>query len=1179
MSLADMIAITRLVYAKRTADTSHSAEATALSNAIAQIASSHLKSNETPPSVKVLAASITLVTSLLFDDRGVDGHLQMSLFEAFEKQGGLGVLWSSITQVLDAAESATSQPGSDRDDASRTHVADNMVALRSSMSICRALASVKAFESSQGFDRDPAQTIRPNERVTRLQHDIAPLANRAWDASWLVEAPIQVVKSVTQTFMAIMESPPAETSSDPGTEDAVRVVPIAQPRPAEADPSRVTQLVDMGFSRGAAEYALIRARNNVAAAADMILSMPHVFLTMDDALGDFGGDNPAPEASNEAAPGSEVAQPGDNAPSEPQINASEGDQAEPGPVNAGESSTDTVQEPVASDSNPETDQAASEPLSTTQEQTDISMEPEASDDKMEVDAPASLADIHTALDGMREKYRPNMATRALEILDAAEDLVFDLLPAFPKKDDGLLFLLQQTLPWTSDDSGSEATANASDEQKLSARLRMLSVFLRASPAITLNDELRQLAQDCLQRLTSRALSQPPWTPSFLFFVESVMVLSDQISEVKLGDESKTIVTSLHLDSTTSAELSNLCASVLDKDDSPRDIVIAALRVLVILTRRSPPSPQILTAALHPFQKPSAKISGCAPYVAMICRHGMENSTVLQEVMQMEITQWLSPARNKVSDIGHFVRQLRQVAARDPATFLKAASAECTLVDPTPPQSIYHIRAKEETDRQADEATKMDVETGHVGAGDELISLLLADLGKSVLVSTPEPGTQKATNNVSYAGLLLSILTELVGSYMQGKQGFIAAIGRNGLHSVTKARNHLNAVVGDLVCCVSLSTDLNGSADSKDSALGSKGRQLLSKWSTSLLVALCADVVPSQESKSSSESMTSIRRQTLDAIAKALKDPGTGDLSDRYGRLWAISELLYRLLLSRPTIGPPRPGDDSALVMAKMMLEKGFVGLLTNAAGDIDLNFPDVKTVLVSVLKTLEYLTKISIKWGKAEKPNGESSQTQARAETPSLDDDDDSILESDDEDMMDQDGPGPDLYRNSALGLMGGELREHELDEEDESDDEEDEDDEMMEVYDDDGYEGTMDEDDVHTVTSTFEDGEEEAMDHDDWTDDGSEDMADGDIPEVILGHDDGIEVEGDEGTWQVSSCSFCGIWPSSEPDGTCRTALPWKTWTRTVLCLAITTWTILIRKKVDISRFQYVIPDMFLRL
>ncbi|KAI8461590.1 hypothetical protein BY996DRAFT_4377127 [Phakopsora pachyrhizi] len=94
-------------------------------------------------------------------------------------------------------------------------------------------------------------------------------------------------------------------------------------------------------------------------------------------------------------------------------------------------------------------------------------------------------------------------------------------------------------------------------------------------------------------------------------------------------------------------------------------------------------------------------------------------------------------------------------------------------------------------------------------------------------------------------------------------------------------------------------------------------------------------------------------------------------------------------------------------IAKIMLEKNFAVMLTNALADVDLNFPSVQQLLNSILWPLEHLTKAVTKIGRAstDQKTGDSIGGAASASSAG------------DEEMAAEDEDAPDLYRNSALGL------------------------------------------------------------------------------------------------------------------------------------------------------------------
>lgn len=374
-------------------------------------------------------------------------------------------------------------------------------------------------------------------------------------------------------------------------------------------------------------------------------------------------------------------------------------------------------------------------------------------------------------------------------------------------------------------------------------------------------------------------------------------------------------------------------------------------------------------------------------------------------------------------------------------------------------------------------------------------------------------TSSSDASYFYICFLLQSLTELLSSYKACKTSFL---------NFTKKRTTAGAT------SLALSTPLGGKRD-KAKQSGSalmffflelvplgflqsreheEMRRLMSisNWAMSTIVALCADVVPiTVDVKEVSSEVVFARKSVLDGITKAIKEatiqilPGRAEegIESRYGRLYSLSDLCYRLLKARPTTtsagaSSARSMDDLSLHMAKTMLERNFVTVLTSALAEVDLNLPMVKSLLDRILKPLEYLTKVAIKMNKAERKNDKR-----KAEQEQYDSDD---LESMDEDEMDEeeeiDEEGgeegreetPDFYRNSSLGMHTGDLENQVSYDDDEDDEDEDEEmDEEMEgvTYSDDDTGDSSDDDDIdeeHIVEVMEED------DEDDESDDGSED-------------------------------------------------------------------------------------------
>ncbi|EPQ27339.1 uncharacterized protein PFL1_06891 [Pseudozyma flocculosa PF-1] len=292
------------------------------------------------------------------------------------------------------------------------------------------------------------------------------------------------------------------------------------------------------------------------------------------------------------------------------------------------------------------------------------------------------------------------------------------------------------------------------------------------------------------------------------------------------------------------------------------------------------------------------------------------------------------------------------------------------------------------------------------------------------------------------------------------------------------------------------------------------RMAQSNWAMSVIVALTADVTIHADLRDVPAELVNVRRIVLDAIAKAIKDASASSepIEVRYGRLFALSELCHRLLIARPNITSGKQTEDLTLHMAKTMLEKNFVTVLTGALADVDLNLPTVKSLLDTILRPLEHLTKVAIKMGKAKDREGKAAVSDdSDADTfassdYSMDEDED----DDDDDDDDQDAPGreetPDFYRNSSLGMHTGEMEtgydDDDMSDDDDDDMEDDEDIDMEEFDSESGSETSSEsdeEDDDPRVVEMMDDDDDDS----DMSDGTGSDIEGMDMPE-----------DGDEEGW-----------------------------------------------------------------
>lgn len=710
--------------------------------------------------------------------------------------------------------------------------------------------------------------FQPLQHWLQVRLQCFPLLQRIWEADWLLAAPPMIIKIATKALLGLMDSS-AETVTTGVTGPSVTAVS----RPATADPTRVEQLVDMGFARGSAELALLRARNNVAAATDMILSMPHLF---------------------EGAVPQREALPADDIPEEPK--------SDPEPAS---------------------------PL-------------------------PSIDDTRSQLDARRAALQASIPERAMSLADVSEDLVYDVLPAFEATSAGLDFLTAKL-----------KAATPERPTELSARLRLLSLFVRSH--VTVTSDPSPLVE-IINALLGHASSRAAWLPSLFLLAETVAITP------VLQDGAVFPPTTALL---------GLCLEVINEPESTRVFAASALRLTTLLTRRSPIDP---TSLISVFASSPTKVSGSEHLLAAIVRHSFEDRDTLVSVMRREIHYWLRTPRNKVVDVTHFLQHIRPVAARDIKLFIEAAQSECELVEPEPPQGVYHVRAKD-----SPVTSTVDPFTDDGTRPLPLMDQLLQELSDVTLMELSEETKLKT-------GLLLSILTEVVGSYIPAKIALLTSLRQCGFHG--KGKSGLTTFISSLVCGSSLS-DLSQASP--------KLTLTVSGWATSLLVALCADITATPSG--SSEHLVSIRKAVLDAVVKVVKDINV-PAHVRYSRLWAIGELIHRLLSAKAA---NLSRMDPSTHIAKLMLEKNYVALLTGAIGEIDMNFPNIRLVLASLLHALDLLyallkktyaksrTKTSIKWGK---------NAASKDEVPPSP----STVSVSDVEMDDEQDPRH-LTRNSVLGM------------------------------------------------------------------------------------------------------------------------------------------------------------------
>lgn len=284
----------------------------------------------------------------------------------------------------------------------------------------------------------------------------------------------------------------------------------------------------------------------------------------------------------------------------------------------------------------------------------------------------------------------------------------------------------------------------------------------------------------------------------------------------------------------------------------------------------------------------------------------------------------------------------------------------------------------------------------------------------------------------YRCFLLHCLAELLQSYTSKKMEFIN-FKRNApvfANTPVKPRSGvLNYLLNDLLCTSSLSSPQDSVAAKKKAATSEQARQVL--------VALVAKTNERPVDRSrdrfdydDDSDLLFVRKWVLDMILRAYKDASlpSEPFDVRYAKLLSLAELMINMMGDKADTSSPRFSDHSTasrshMQLKRLMYEKSFLPALTSSIADIDLTFPGVKRTIKYILRVLQIMTSTGIALSHANLlPSGPQDNAEDEiASASSLSD-----LEDDREET-------PDLYRNSALGMLEA-GREDDFDEDSDED-------------------------------------------------------------------------------------------------------------------------------------------------
>ncbi|KAJ7132750.1 hypothetical protein C8R43DRAFT_929975 [Mycena crocata] len=1088
-------AMVKMFHARRNPDPAQKKQITESSSLIADIMVKHLNLrnfNDKPSIFAYQTIMLGLVTILLIDERTASNTLHTVQVSALYQAGGLDATFDVCRAFTTTIGSIMQFRTEDRSELQKQELVHAYGGLKVALHLIHPLISSKPlFDSGQTLlmtTRDKKDTesgyFEPHNFLVKLRLAALPVLRALWEAPWLISAPLSVSRSIVQTVLELTNGEGEEVKEAPGEGG-----PTGIPRPLGADEGRIRQLTDMGFPRSAAERALARTQNNLNAATDLLLS--HPFPLPPDPV-------PGPETATTAGPDDPV---------EPQSNE------EPIVVDP-ESETNS---PAAS----ETEVVPPEPTGRTTEQ------------------------WQKQLDEAREPLRAGISRQALLLVDEHLSLIFHLHVAFIRPNNS-----QQAVRDLVDDiKDFSPFAYDVQEQPLANRCRLLALVLCESPS-SLSPELRVTLMDSLLALLlSNPVSIDPehpsiprWLAAHLLVTEALFTLADEPRAITLPKEDEPLVSQ---DIPTGPPLTeartivfDFCLRLLAIPDLPNDELLSTLRLFVLLTRDHEAASQFvkrdgLTLVFRRLK--ASAVPGSSSYIATILRHIVEDAGTVQNIMKQAIKRYFAQPRTNVVEAGTYVRNCSAMALRDSQTFINVTESLCQLVSPF--SSSQHLRLKdqssveEKVSAEREVVAEMQVDTSITvplspsnESFEPAVHFLIAELMRSTktdatvtadivpsdsaepvaaistdsgqgsttsqTASAPDPASK---DRYQYSCFIMQCLTELLFSYDSCKLAFLSYSSKKRSQTPSKEMPSkfrtatLHFLLSDLISFETINPQPN--SDGRD-------RITVCNWAMSLLVALCVDTSSTHEVKDVSPELVSVRKVVLEAISRAIKDLSASDsVESRYGRLLALADLCHRLLTVRFNTSARKNQDDTPTHIAKVMLEKNFVATLTTALSEVDLNYPNVRGLVASILRPLEYLTKIAIKMSRTSNRSKDTVEGQKAESVTSMG------SEEDEEEMQDTGREEtPDLYRNSALGMYGGEMEDVHFGAEGEMDEDEEDENEDVEM---DFGEETGSEDTSNTEDEGEDDEDPTRQPGEVWDPEEDEEEDDEDEEDLIENNDD----------------------------------------------------------------------------
>ncbi|PKI83767.1 HECT-type E3 ubiquitin transferase [Malassezia vespertilionis] len=1073
-----------------------------------------------------LAYELQVVHGLLFGERAPTMHVQTIVLVSFDREGGIDALFARLYELLTILQHHTPLHV---DEASITGHANH--ALRIGLDIVYRLVNARSLIESQHTavlqQRDMNEPFDPRYMLISLRAKSFAFLRTLWDAPWLAQLPLPTIRLLSDGLLVVLkadsEVAPRRAEEPPGAGNTSllssafgsfprRTSPLGmRERQVAVDETRVEQLVEMGFSRGSARRALQRTHNNISAATEHIFQHPELADERDElpnVEADASEEMDEDGAHDAANPLAMLA---------PYIlaNANEPEAKQHPEKETLDRARDTFKQHMFARALALAD--AHEPyvfdvkniflfLAKTKDESRKLWEGVVQGVESDVDV---FGDAQHFL-----AVRLHLAAILLAAEEVQVQLAWDMLPSFCQTLTQLVeqqsHAMDRKASWFTPallclsialGMAEEMTEPKLGEEPMPLMPAEHATFLHTmrtallAPALGFLEAHEKISHDALlgvYRLLVLITREASASASF-FAQQGVPMLLAPFQARQQGQASGcqrfAVMVLRHVveyagivDALMQREIHVWVANQFRARNSEsasftRGMAYAVSRDMHAFVRAAEKQVEILDFEEGKNQAylrlrsteapPLDDVSGVEAPVAKVVQHLLTELVRVmnerggeEEEEEKEKNVLGSAQKSPAAEDVHITVESRGSSTMELGDFSAEAAAD---------SEDTSVEAAESVHPAANAAVEPETP------------------------SSPSAPLSEAEARLSYMYFLLQSIAELVSSYVSCKQSFLLFHAK--MDDDTRSRSILSIFLHRLVPAGFLK-------NFPETAL--RKRMAESNLAMMVLVGLTADPAPAPEARQVPESLVAVRKSVLDHLHRVLRDAtlSTEPIELRYGRLYAFSDLCTRLLTAQPhqasTSAMTKQHTEVALHMAKTMLEKNFVTVLTSSLADVDLNMPSVKSLLDAVLRPLEHLTKVAMKMAKSARRIAEEEAEAEQQSSTDLDEGTDASMSTDafDEDDEEEEATAPDFYRNSSLGMHTGEMEHGAYDDEDVSEEEEEDDMDMEEYDSESGSELSTDEegldgDAAHVVEVMDEDsqGSEESQDSDQGS--GSEEFDD----------------------------------------------------------------------------------------